>query len=127
MNQSEEFQEPVYHILPLLICAFFCNLAAWEKDMEGVICGLQLSVITGIILFERIRLKHLQVGCTVLKTSLSFLLLLLGCKWVADLLAFENSVWDTYGFLLLCAFLRYRWYLPRLIRKRAGLKNAAFK
>ena len=129
MNQSEEFQEPVYHILPLLICALLCGLAAWEKDMEGVICGLQLSVITGIILFERIRLKHLQVGCTVLKSSLSFLILLLGGNWAADLRAIENTEWNTcsYGVLLLCALLRYRWYLPRLIRKRAGLKNAAFK
>ena len=77
MNQSEEFQEPVYHILPLLICALLCGLAAWEKDMEGVICSLQLGAITGVLLFERIRVKHLQVGCTVLKTSLSFLILLL--------------------------------------------------
>ena len=129
MNQSEEFQEPVYHILPLLICALLCGLAAWEKDMEGVICSLQLGAITGVLLFERIRVKHLQVGCTVLKTSLSFLILLLGCKWAADLLAFENTGWDTssYGFLLLGALWRYRWYLPRMIRKRARLKNAAFK
>ena len=127
MNQSEEFQEPVYHILPLLICALLCGLAAWEKDMESVICSLQLSTITGVILFERIRFKHLQVGCTVLKTSLSFLILLLGCKWVADLLASENLSWDTswYGIILIPALFRYRWYLPRLIRRRAGLMNSS--
>lgn len=127
MNQSEEFQEPVYHILPLLICALLCGLAAWEKDMESVICSLQLSTITGVILFERIRFKHLQVGCTVLKTSLSFLILLLGCKWAADLLASENLSWDTswYGIILIPALFRYRWYLPRLIRRRAGLMNSS--
>lgn len=127
MNQSEEFQEPVYHILPLLICALLCGLAAWEKDMESVICSLQLSTITGVILFERIRFKHLQVGCTVLKTSLSFLVLLLGCKWAATLLASESTARDTslYGVLLLVALLRYRWYLPRLIRKRAGLMKSS--
>lgn len=129
MNQSEEFQEPVYHILPLLICALLCGLAAWEKDMESVICSLQLSTITGVILFERIRFKHLQVGCTVLKTSLSFLILLLGCKWAADLLASENLSWDTswYGIILIPALFRYRWYLPRLIRRRAGLMNSSSK
>ena len=127
MNQSEEFQEPVYHILPLLICALLCGLAAWEKDMESVICSLQLSTITGVILFERIRFKHLQVGCTVLKTSLSFLILLLGCKWAADLLASENLSWDTswYGIILIPTLFRYRWYLPRLIRRRAGLMNSS--
>ena len=127
MNQSEEFQEPVYHILPLLICALLCGLAAWEKDMESVICSLQLSTIIGVILFERIRFKHLQVGCTVLKTSLSFLILLLGCKWAADLLASENLSWDTswYGIILIPALFRYRWYLPRLIRRRAGLMNSS--
>ena len=127
MNQSEEFQEPVYHILPLLICALLCGLAAWEKDMESVICSLQLSTIIGVILFERIRFKHLQVGCTVLKTSLSFLILLLGCKWAADLLASENLSWDTswYGIILVPALFRYHWYLPRLIRKRAGFMNSS--
>ena len=127
MNQSEEFQEPVYHILPLLICALLCGLAAWEKDMEGVICSLQLGAITGVLLFERIRVKHLQVGCTVLKTSLSFLILLLGCKWAADLLASENLSWDTswYGIILIPALFRYRWYLPWLIRRRAGLMNSS--
>lgn len=127
MNQSEEFQEPVYHILPLLISALLCGLAAWERDMEGVAYSLLLGGGIGVILFERIRVKHLQTGCSVLKTSLSFLILLLGCKWAADLLAFENLSWDTlwYGITLVLALLRYRWYLPRLIRRRAGLMNSA--
>lgn len=127
MNQFEEFQEPVYHILPLLISAVLCGWAAVERDMDGVVIGLQLGGITGVILFERIRFKHLQVGCTVLKTSLSFLILLLGCKWAADLLASENLSWDTswYGIILIPALFRYRWYLPRLIRRRAGLMNSS--
>ncbi|MST99576.1 hypothetical protein FYJ85_21340 [Victivallaceae bacterium BBE-744-WT-12] len=127
MNQSEEFQEPAYHILPLLISALLCGLAAWERDMEGVVYSLLLGGGIGVILFERIRVKHLQTGCSVLKTSLFFLILLLGCKWAADLLAFENLSWDTlwYGITLVLALFRYRWYLPRLIRRRAGLMNSA--
>ena len=77
--------------------------------------------------FERIRVKHLQTGCKVLKTSLSFLILLLGCKWAATLLASESTARDTslYGVLLLVALLRYRWYLSWLIRKRAGLMKSS--
>ena len=127
MKPSEEPREPFYHILPLLISAVWCGWAAVGRDMDGVVIGLQLGGITGMILFERIRVKHLQVGCTVLKTSLSFLILLLGCKWAADLLASENLSWDTswYGIILVPALFRYRWYLPRLIRKRAGFMNSS--
>lgn len=127
MKPSEEPREPFYHILPLLISAVWCGWAAVGRDMDGVVIGLQLGGITGMILFERIRVKHLQTGCKVLKTSLSFLILLLGCKWAATLLASESTARDTslYGVLLLVALLRYRWYLPRLIRKRAGLMKSS--
>ena len=124
---DEELREPVSHILPLLVSAGLCLAAGRKPDMDEIVFALEIGGIVGIVLSEWILFMHRQVRCTVLKSTLSFLILLLACKCLGEALATGEFSFPVFwkGLILLGIWNRYCWYIPWVIRKRAGMRTAS--
>jgi hypothetical protein len=109
------------HLAPIAITATLVGWAGLHQDISGIVFAVILGGCLCIVLFERIRIKRLMVGCTILKTSFSFLAMLFCCREVAKILLHGNYFDDGFELVLpIAAWVRYRWHIPALIRKRNG-------
>ena len=105
----------------------FNYYSTWRGGPEGDPTCTEIGGIVGIVLVEWTLFMHRQVRCTVLKSTLSFLILLLACKCLGEALAAGEFTFPVFwkGLILLGIWNRYCWYIPWVIRKRAGMRTAS--